>query len=93
LQGLKTHWRRRRALAGVKDFRWHDNRHDFGTKLLRATKNLKLVMRGLNHAKITTTVKYAHVLDDELRAGMEAMAQKPVEQSQPKSQQRKPRTA
>jgi hypothetical protein len=93
VHGLKTHWRRRRALAGVKDFRWHDNRHDFGTKLLRATKNLKLVMRGLNHANITTTVKYAHVLDDELRAGMEAMAQKAGEKSQPNSQRRKPKTA
>jgi Phage integrase family len=93
VQGLKTHWRRRRALAGVNDFRWHDNRHDFGTKLLRATKNLKLVMRGLNHANITTTVKYAHVLDDELRAGMEAMARQSDENSQPNSQRRKPKTA
>ncbi|MEA2990706.1 MAG: hypothetical protein QOG83_3417, partial [Alphaproteobacteria bacterium] len=26
----------------------------------------------LNHSKIETTAKYAHVLDAELRAGMEA---------------------
>jgi len=68
--GLKTHWRRSKAKAGILDYRWHDNRHDFATKLLRATGNLKLVQRALNHRKIETTTKYAHVLDDELRAGM-----------------------
>lgn len=83
--GLKTHWRRRRSRAGVADFRWHDNRHDFATKLLRATENLKLVQRGLNHANVTTTVKYAHVLDDELRAGMEAMSVAPSKESPEKS--------
>jgi site-specific recombinase XerD len=72
VSGLKTHWRRRRAEAGVADYRWHDNRHTFATELLRTTGNLKLVQRGLNHSKIETTAKYAHVLDDELRAGMEA---------------------
>lgn len=72
LSGLKSQWRRRKARAGIEDFRWHDNRHTFATALLRATGNLKLVQRGLNHARIETTAKYAHVLDDELRAGMEA---------------------
>jgi site-specific recombinase XerD len=88
--GLKTHWRRSREVAGVKDFRWHDNRHDFGTKLLRATGNLKLVQRGLNHRNIATTAKYAHVVDDDLRRGMEAMID---QKSQPKSQHPKPKTA
>lgn len=68
--GLKTHWRRSKAKAGIVDFRWHDNRHDFATKLLRKTGNLRLVQKALNHQKIETTTKYAHVLDDELRAGM-----------------------
>lgn len=74
--GLKTHWRRRKARAGITDFRWHDNRHTFATALLRETGNLKLVQRGLNHRKIETTAKYAHVLDDELRAGMERAAER-----------------
>src|SRR5260370_786454 len=71
-EGLNTHWRRRRAAAGVKDFRWHDNRHTFATQLLRETGNLKLVQRGMNHRSMTTTGKYAHVLDEDLLAGMEA---------------------
>ncbi len=53
---------------------FHDIRHDVATKLLRATGNLKLVQRALNHADIKTTTKYAHVLDDEVAAALEHIA-------------------
>jgi integrase len=69
--GLKTAWRRLRAAAGMSNFRFHDLRHDFATKLLRETGNLKLVQRALNHADIKTTMKYAHVLDDEVAAALD----------------------
>ncbi len=62
--GTKTAWQRLRAKAGVNDFRFHDYRHDFGTKLLRETGNLKLVQKALNHRDIKSTLRYAHVLDD-----------------------------
>lgn len=71
--GLKSAWKRIRTGAGIEDFRFHDIRHDFATKLLRETKNLKLVSKALNHADIKTTTKYAHVVDDEVAAGIEAM--------------------
>ena len=74
LSGVKTRWRRMRAEAGVSDFRFHDFRHDFATKLLRETGNLKLVQRALNHADLKTTSRYAHVLDDEVAAAVERVA-------------------
>jgi integrase len=43
--GAKTHWRRLRARSGVKNFRFHDIRHDVATKLLRQTGNLKIVQK------------------------------------------------
>lgn len=70
-QGLKTEWRRSRKRSGVADFRFHDKRHDFATKLLRDSGNLKLVQKALNHAKIETTLKYAHVLQDEVTVALE----------------------
>ena len=73
--GIKIAWRRLRKRAGVIDFRFHDFRHDFGTKLLRETGNLKLVQRALNHADIKTTTRYAHVLDQEVAAAMELVAE------------------
>jgi integrase len=70
--GAKTAWRRLKTRAGVDGFRFHDFRHDFATNLLRETGNLKLVQRTLGHADIKTTARYAHVLDDDARALLEA---------------------
>jgi integrase len=82
--GLKTMWRRSRTSKTrpvlPPDLRFHDLRHDFATKLLRETGNLKLVQRALHHSKVETTTRYAHVLDEEVLAGMEA-----VEKSRKKS--------
>src|SRR5205823_3196366 len=81
-RGAQGHWRDLRALAaeqcpslvdttGRLSYRIHDNRHTLGTRLLRTTGNLKLVQKALGHASIGTSAKYAHVLDDEVRAGLD----------------------
>jgi integrase len=72
--GAKSEWKRERKRAAIVDFRFHDFRHDVGTKLLRSTGNLKLVQRALNHSSITTTTKYAHVLTDEVAAALDRIA-------------------
>jgi integrase len=69
--GLHSEWRRMRPRAEVVDFRFHDYRHNFGTKLLRATGNLKLVQRALNHGDIKSTTRYAHVLDADLAQALD----------------------
>jgi integrase len=74
LNGARTAWQRMRTKAGVKDFRFHDYRHDFGTKLLRETGNLKLVQKALNHRDIKSTLRYAHVLDEDVASAVEAVA-------------------
>jgi site-specific recombinase XerC len=77
--GLKTLWRRARyneERALPADLKFHDMRHDFGTKLLRATGNLKLVQKAIGHARIETTTRYAHVLNDEVRQGMETASRR-----------------
>jgi integrase len=81
--GVKIAWRRLRKRAGVTGFRFHDFRHDFGTKLLRETGNLKLVQRALNHSSIKTTTRYAHVLDEEVAEAMERV-------TEPRKKLRKP---
>lgn len=74
INGAKSAWHTMRRKAGVKDFRFHDFRHDFGTKLLRETGNLKLVQKALNHADIKSTLRYAHVLDEDIAAAIERVA-------------------
>jgi integrase len=60
--------------AEIEDFRFHDLRHTFATRLLRQTGNLKLVSRLLGHTQIETTMRYAHVLQDDLRAALDSYA-------------------
>jgi len=71
--GIKTQWRRLRTRANITGFRFHDFRHDLGTKLLRQTGNLKLVQKALNHADIKTTTRYAHVLTEEVAEALETL--------------------
>jgi integrase len=73
--GAKTAWQRLRASSGIADFRFHDFRHDFGTKLLRDSGNLKLVQKALNHRDIKSTLRYAHVLDEDVAAAVERLAE------------------
>jgi integrase len=81
LEGLRTEWRRLCVRSKVKGLRFHDIRHDFASKLLRATRNLKLVQRMLGHANIETTMRYAHVLDEDMREGMEKLGTRSFEEN------------
>ena len=75
-EGTKTEWRRARSRSGVEGLRFHDLRHDVGTKILRQTGNLKLVQQVLNHRDIKTTTRYAHVLESEKAAALEEFARR-----------------
>lgn len=67
-EGMKTAWRRKRAVIGATDMRFHDNRHTAATRLVRRTGNLKAAQKLLGHADISTTARfYAHVDMDDLR--------------------------
>lgn len=63
-------------LAGIdKPVHPHTLRHTFATSLLARTGNLRLVQRALDHESPQTTAIYAHVVDDELQAAMEARSE------------------
>lgn len=50
--------------------RIHGTRHHAGTNVLRSSGNLKLAQKLLGHANIQSTVRYAHALEDDLRAAL-----------------------
>jgi site-specific recombinase XerD len=54
--------------AGLHDFRRHDFRHTFASRLGRAKGDLRTLQKALDHQDITSTVKYRHVLDSEVTA-------------------------
>lgn len=74
-------WREALAGAEIYDFRFHDLRHTFATRMLRQTGNLKLVSRLLGHSDVQTTARYAHVLDDDMSEAMEAFSSLNPEQT------------
>jgi len=71
-QGWARQWRKALKEAGIEDYRFHDNRHTAATRNLRASGNLKAVSKLLAHSDIATTAKYAHALEDDVRAMLTA---------------------
>lgn len=74
-EGLKSAFRRVLPKANIEDYRFHDNRHTTATRLLRKKGNLKVVQRLLRHENIETTMRYAHVMHDDVLEAMEETIQ------------------
>jgi integrase len=94
--GFKTAWRRARAKAGLDGanaLRNHDLRHDFATKLLRSNRDLKLVQRAMGHANIATTMRYAHVLDEDVHNAVAEQAKNRIRKTADKSPRNSPHIA
>lgn len=58
--------------AAVEGFRFHDFRHTRGTRIVRNTGSLAAAKAALAHKSIATTLRYAHVLDDDVRNALDA---------------------
>lgn len=69
---LRTRWDEARAAASLEGFRFHDLRHTAATRILRATQNLATTAKVLSHRNLKTTLRYAHVLDDDIRRAQDA---------------------
>jgi len=69
---IRKPWAAALANAGVESFRFHDLRHTRGTRILRATGNLRAAQRALEHKTIKTTMRYAHATDDDVRNALDA---------------------
>lgn len=82
--GIMAAFRQAVQDAEIADFHFHDLRHTFASRMLRQTGNLKLVSRLLGHSKVETTTRYAHVLDDDMRAALDGYSVMRVPKSVPK---------
>ncbi|MCY1456797.1 Tyrosine recombinase XerD [compost metagenome] len=68
---VKTAWLELLKNAGVEDFRWHDMRHDFASRLVMAGVPLNTVRDLLGHGDIKMTLRYAHLAPDSKAAAVE----------------------
>lgn len=66
--GLYQAFRRAARRVGVVGFREHDLRHFFVTELFRRGASAPAVQALAGHADLTTTQRYAHLVQNDLRA-------------------------
>ncbi len=78
LTTINTSWRTLRSAAGLEDFRFHDLRHHFASRLVQSGIDSNTVRELLGHADISMVLRYAHRSPDRLNLAVERVARAPA---------------
>lgn len=66
-------WDDVREQAGVTDYRWHDNRHTFCSRLAMRKVNLVAIKELAGHKTLSITARYAHLDDAAKREAVDLL--------------------
>lgn len=74
LDNISSSWGKLSNDAELDDFTFHDLRHDFATKTLKAGCDIVTLSKLLGHASLKMTLRYSHVTDDTMTAALDRLA-------------------
>lgn len=74
MQRIDTSWRGVLKAAGLRDFRFHDLRHTFASRLVESSVDLYAVQLLLGHADMNMTKRYAHLAPEHLQSAVARLA-------------------
>ncbi len=60
--------------AGIPNFRWHDIRHTFASRLAMAGVSLRTLAELLGHMTLAMVMRYAHLAPAHLQDAVEKVA-------------------
>ena len=69
------------AQAEIKDFRFHDLRHTFASRLVMEGVDIRTVQELMGHKTIAMTLRYSHLSPDHKRRAIEALDRRVSEKS------------
>ena len=71
----KKWWAAALSDAEIENYRWHDNRHTFCSRLVQAGVHLKVVQEAAGHASLASTLRYAHFAPSQVVDAMAVLNQ------------------
>lgn len=74
----KKWWEAALKEARIKNFRWHDLRHTFCSRLAQAGVSLKVIQEAAGHKTIAMSARYAHMDHTTLHNAMSILNRDPT---------------
>ncbi len=74
VQEVRRFWAQIQKQCGLEEVHIHDLRHTFASLLVNGGASLEMIGKLLGHSQMQTTLRYAHLMDSPLRAGVDAVA-------------------